>query len=262
VIVSSEQLPMLEASSLEAFRAFLTDLGFIPKIVACLRHPLERLSSQVSQRVGGGHDSLDTFRWSDDVVPTLTLFSKFFGRENMIVRRFDPRDFSDGDLVADFMAAIGHRPLEGVSSPRLNERLSVPAMAVADQLFEIAPLASKRRANDRYLVRIEGPPFVASRSLAPLVLTLSAASTEFLKREYEIRFEPADLSRFPDHGPAVAADAAATLAAVLDGQSRMIEELTAQRNHLSRRTPTAAVSNYLRFLLRGVLSAAGNKRTT
>ena len=59
----------------------------------------------------------------------LSPWRRIFGRENLIVRRFEPSDFTEGDLLADFASAIPFE-LSGLNRGKsYNLALSAPALA-------------------------------------------------------------------------------------------------------------------------------------
>lgn len=231
-VVSAEQVPLLDRGSLSAFRDFFLGLGLSTKIVAYVRHPADRLSSMISQQLLGGHADLASFRFEDDVKPALQRLVDVFGRQNMIVRRFGTKYFANQDLLTDFLEAIGQAPLD-VEPARRNESLSLPAILVADKLFGVASLASGRRGNDRYLQRISGAKFRAPRPLVEKTLEEHADCLRYLEQEFGLRFDPIDLSTFPEDIPgAVSGDALTSIAEILNEQSRTIGELRGELDAL------------------------------
>lgn len=251
-VISAEQLPLLRRKAVEDFRAYFVRLGLSTKVVVYVRHPAERLSSLISMQLLAGRAGLASFRSEDDVMPPLRTYADVFGRENLIVRRYGPAYFAGGDLVSDFMTAIGQAPLDNGPSERINEALSLPGVLVADQLFDAAPLTSGRRGYDRYLRRIVGPKFLASRAMVRDAMDVHRDALGYLEAEFGVRFDPVDLSAFPEEIPRSLSTAdIASIAAVLNEQSLAIGELNVEldreRNHGLR----SRVLAFLRGLRRG-----------
>lgn len=234
-VLSAEQFEQMPAAAVEKFAGFFRQRGLAPKVIVYVRHPAERLSSLMSQRLRGGHDSLATFKPEDDVTPTLRAYAAAFGKENIIIRRFGETYFTGGDLLTDFMAAIGQAPLAGVTTPRLNASVSLPAVLLADRLFETAPLSSGRRGSDQYFHDIPGPKFLAPRPLVDEVMELYRPCLAYLQAEFGVEFDPVDLSRFPPTIDREMPPAAwASIAGLLNEQRLTIDRLTPKRGMLQR----------------------------
>jgi hypothetical protein len=246
-VISAEQFYLLHHDSALALRSFFAGLGLPTKVIVYVRHPAERLSSLVSQKLRGGHESLRSFRVEDTVTPVIRTYSEVFGKENMIIRRFGDRYFVNGDLIDDFVTAFHGKPIAGLTVMRLNPSLSAPAVLLADQLFEIAPLVSGARGNERYLNRIAGPKFLASRAMVQAAVEAHRDCLAYLDTEFGIQFDDVDLSAFPE---AVcrefSADALASIASILNEQSLTIARLTAA----ARRREERRLKNRVRKLLR------------
>ena len=179
-VISAEQLQLLNTGSAQGLRGFFDGLGLQTKVVVYVRHPAERLSSLISQKLRGGQESLRTFLIEDRISPTIRTYAEVFGKDNMIIRRFGPR------------------PISGLNPKRLNESLSVPAVLLADQLFAMNLLAAGARGNERYLDQIVGPKFLAPRSMVREAIEVHRACLDYLEKEFGIQFAEVDLSTFPE----------------------------------------------------------------
>jgi hypothetical protein len=239
-VLSAEQLAHLSAETLKRMKAFFDGRGLQTKIIVYVRHPAERISSLISQKIRAGRWSLATFAIVDGVTSTIRTYADVFGKENMIVRRFGTQYFVNGELLDDFTASFYGSPIPGIGGPKLRESLSLPALLIADRLFEIAPLTSGARGKENYLGAIAGPKFLAPRSLVEQAVEVHRPGLEFLEAEYGIKFDDVDLSRFPETISREFSDETlSSLAAILNEQAATIEKLQAEIRKMqkSQRAP-------------------------
>ena len=197
-VLSSEQLEFLNHDSVSRLKGFFDSIGLPVQIIVYVRHPAERLSPLMSQRVRSGRFSLRTFSVEDEVLPVLKTYVSVFGKDDVIIRRFGQRYWTNGRLIDDFTAAFHGTPIEGMTELRANESLSTPAVLIADRLFDIAPLTSGRRGDESWLYRIAGPKFLAPRALVEQAVAASCDCLDYLDTEFGIRFDDVDLSHFPE----------------------------------------------------------------
>jgi hypothetical protein len=123
-VLSSEQLQVLDEDSVRRMADFFKRLGLATSIIVYVRHPAERISSLISQRLRSGLFALEDAAVYDDVLPMLQRYTRHFGRENIIVRTFDRKHWPNGRLIDDFMTTINGAPIEGMTELRENESLS------------------------------------------------------------------------------------------------------------------------------------------
>jgi hypothetical protein len=246
-VISSEQLLTDDHAAVARLRAFFDGLGLESKIVAYVRHPADRISSLVSQQIRGGETNLGRFKDIDTLTPAFRTYIDVFGKENMIVRRFDRRDFVNGDLIDDFTPIVNGTPIPRLNAEWLNESLSVPAVMLAEKLTETYPRNSGSRAPTQYLLRIPGPKFVAPRALVENTMRVHREYMEFLETEFGIRFDDVDLSRFPESLRwEFTEEALAAVAGIVNEQALTIRQLNAK---LRRRRLDQRVRSALRLLL-------------
>lgn len=197
-VLSSEQLQVMDEGAVRRMKGFFDKIGLKTAIVVYVRHPAERLSSLISQRLRSGRFSLEDAAVYDDVFPMLQMYTRVFGREQVIVRPFDRRHWPNGRLIDDFTATVRGTPIEDMTELRENESLSAPAVQIAARLFEVAPLISRKRGHETWLTRIAGPKFRAPRRLVEQAMEASRDCLAYLASEYGIRFDEVDLSQFPE----------------------------------------------------------------
>jgi hypothetical protein len=257
LILSSEQIRLLDLETVRGLASFLLGLGHEVKIVVYVRHPAERVSSLVSQAVRAGASHLADFRSVDDTASAIRTYSEVFGEPNMIVRRFGAQYFLGGDLLSDFMAAIGQEPLAGFVSPKLNPSLSLPAVLIADQFPAGDAAIRDRGLRERFLGRIAGPPFLVTRAMAERAIEAHAEGLVYLEREFAVRFDAVDLSIFPETFPSEFSIATvASIAELLDAQSRQIEELESEIERLRRHDFLGHISRVGRRAVHGLRQRA------
>jgi hypothetical protein len=137
IVFSSEFLWRLaEVQQLEFLRAFLERFFQKIFIVAYIRRQDEFVSSAWSTAVKGGA----TRPFSPEVLmqavqrkvnywKVLSLWAEVFGRENMIVRKYERPSLKNGDVVEDFLDAVRIDPGMGFKkSPPRNESLDANAL--------------------------------------------------------------------------------------------------------------------------------------
>jgi hypothetical protein len=82
-----------------------------------------------------------------DYARLLASWKEAFGRENLIVRRFEAEDFPDGDLLADFAAQVPFS-LEGFERPAvLNQAMNAQGIAFLREFNRHVPVMVNRRVN-------------------------------------------------------------------------------------------------------------------
>jgi len=225
-VVSAEQFPLLEPDSATRVRKFFADRGHDTKIVAYVRHPAERLSSSVAQKLRAGLVSLRNFKIEGNFSRPLKNYAEVFGKENMVIRRFGERYFVNGDLIDDFVSVFHGTPIEGLTKQRLNPSMAAPAAILADLLYDTAPISSGQRGWPHYFDRIKGPKFLLPRVVAEEALALGKDSLDYLAREFGIVFDEIEWSRFPDTVPTqFPEETLRSIVLILNEQSLEIERL-------------------------------------
>jgi hypothetical protein len=250
-VLSSEQLHFLTDESVFRLKSFFDEIGLLTSIIVYVRHPAERISSLIAQRVRSGRFSLRTFEVEDDVLPLLQRYANIFGRSNMIVRRFGQRYWPNGRLIDDFTSTFNGTPLGEMTELRQNESLSAPAVMIADRLFDIAPLPSGKRGDEFWLHQIAGPKFLAPRAIVERAMEASSDCLAYLDREFGIQFHEVDLTQFPetlstDFPP----ETLASLASLLNEHSKIVSP--ANRGPISQKRP-----RFFRRLYRHLAKALG-----
>jgi hypothetical protein len=163
-------------------------------VVVYLRNQVDFLVSRYTNVVAEG--GTDAFRFASgsrlaDYSALLDRWRATFGRENLLVRRFERTDFPQGDLLADFAAAMGleHEKLDRV--PLQNESLDVESLVFLRALNRFAPAFLARhivplRSRVATLLRRHrgGTKFLIPRPLAEQIENAFRDSNERVCADY------------------------------------------------------------------------------
>jgi len=114
VIISSEDFCLYDRQpeTIKNLKHYLSDYDV--KVVAYIRDPLEFVISLYCHAVRAGavkcdlktHISGHYKFFAADYHSRLALWLKIFGKENMIIKKYSPKEFVNGSLVDDFFNAI------------------------------------------------------------------------------------------------------------------------------------------------------------
>jgi hypothetical protein len=202
IILSSELLSSRIRSQSEFARLKVLCDGIArnTKVVVYLRNQVDFLVSRYTTVIQSG--GREEFRMGAtalaDYAALLERWATVFGRENMVVRRFEPADFVDGDLLADFAASIGLENTKLVPVPRYNESLDAESLIFLRAINRRTPrrLAERMGALRSAAVAIlqqrhGGTKFVISQELASRIEARFRTSNERVAAEYfGSRFQP------------------------------------------------------------------------
>jgi hypothetical protein len=128
-ILSGENIGNLSERELEALRDFLVQKGKSVKAIAYVRRPKEYMESAFQQRVKGGQQELNIDKLFPNYFKRFNKFHKVFGKENVVLRLFDPKIFSGNCVIQDFCAQVGIE-LHPNDVIRVNDALSLPALSL------------------------------------------------------------------------------------------------------------------------------------
>jgi hypothetical protein len=116
-----------------------------------------------------------------DYLSLISHWQEAFGRENIIVRRFEAADFPGGDLFADFAAQIPFS-IEGFERPTpLNEALNAQAIAFLREFNRHVPVIVNGKVN-----HLRGPIVKAVKhATAEGQLTILPEIAEAIEKQFE-----------------------------------------------------------------------------
>ena len=210
IVISGEQLcDMLRWNEVRAMGEALQREGTEIRVIFYAREPLGYAASMTQQRLKAGL-TLKELRAeppTPDYRRRLQKYFRFFGRENVEIRVYDRKRLKDGDVLADFMDAIGEPEiaLDAPASLAANSSMSGRAARVLDwrnRLFKrISPTFARRHPPWLLpsVARLPGPRFSLPRAVKADVTRRSAQDIAWLGRK--LGFEP-----FPSAAPEAAGE--------------------------------------------------------
>lgn len=193
MVISGEGLSGLSETEMLRLKEMLGPYAAAYRIIVYVRDPYEYSNSASLQRLKSG----SLLGVSDRKLPLpnyrrrLDRYIKIFGRENIDIRVFNPKRFIGGELVTDFLVAIGESPdlAKELNIVRSNQSMSHEAAMILSETNKVIPNSVDGRANrarafgfHTYIVDIEGEKFVID-------------PTEFLKHESEVQDDIAWLNQ-------------------------------------------------------------------
>jgi hypothetical protein len=151
VVISGEGLSSMEPGAFSRLKPMLDPYADAYRIIAYVRDPYEYANSATLQRVKNGY----VLGAADENVPLpdyrkrIGKFIERFGRDNVDIRVFDPRQFRGGSLVADFLDAIGEpaKLAESLETLRANESTSHEAAIILSEINSAFPIHVDGLAN-------------------------------------------------------------------------------------------------------------------
>jgi hypothetical protein len=251
-VVSSEMLLNANRAALTGLKGFFESIGHETRVLLYVRHPVERLSSLLSQDLRNGVHDINTFPITDRITSRIKSIVQIFERDEIIIRQFGDKYFRNGDLFEDFTTIINGEPIIDLNPEKLNESLSAPAAILAQHFYKIAPQESGRRFKHGILEKIPGPKFRAPRWMAEKTMEVHREGLAYLASEFGLHFHEVDLSVFPEElDTEFPPEAMMAVARILNDQSLKIEELLKKLKHprLRRR-----IKNWFAKDIMGILS--------
>ncbi|MEH6585334.1 MAG: hypothetical protein V7720_02190 [Halioglobus sp.] len=126
VILSAESFSLLNKDECTSLMAEVSKVFSVVKLVLYIRPVRPRVESAFQQKlkirfVELEHKVRPSFR------QRIAKYDDIFGKENVIIRAYDPSNFPGGSVINDFLAVVGLN-IQVDSSPRANVGLSLPAV--------------------------------------------------------------------------------------------------------------------------------------
>ena len=170
MVISGEGLSGLAETEMHRLKQLLGRYAAAYRIIVYVRDPYEYSNSAYLQRLKAGSVLGD----HDRNIPLpnyqrkLERFIRAFGRENIDIRVFNPKRFVGGDLVPDFLSAIGESPelAKSLDVVRANESMSHEAALILSETNKVIPSFVDGRGSrvrafgfHTYIVGIKGEKF-------------------------------------------------------------------------------------------------------
>ncbi|HET7681641.1 MAG TPA: hypothetical protein VFK79_16070 [Xanthobacteraceae bacterium] len=169
-IITGEGLSPRKPQEIERFKQMLAPYAADYRVIVYVRDPYEYANSASLQRLknGGVLDMPEKKFPLPKYRRNLSRWIKAFGRDNVDIRVFDPKRFIGGDLMSDFLVAIGESPelAKKLNVLRANQSMSHEAALILSEANKTIPAlidghANRARAFDLHapVVDIKGEKF-------------------------------------------------------------------------------------------------------
>ena len=141
-VISGEDLFQLEPGGIERLKQKLEPYAAGYRVVVYVREPYGYITSAFQQRLRAGATYEELIERSP--LPRYRRIQHFidaFGRDRVDIRVFEQPRFVAGDLIADFLAAIGSDPdiAKDLDIVRANEALSYEAALILNEVNKRLP---------------------------------------------------------------------------------------------------------------------------
>lgn len=196
-VISGEDLVTLSIDGITRMRDELLRFADGFRVIVYVRDPFTYINSAFQERLRNGenYEQIAAAPLGPGYV-RIGQYNRVFGRQNVDIRLFDPAQFPHGELVADFLAAlgVGSDIVEQIAIVRANEALSAEAAYLLNEIQKRYPgdrggHANPGRADNivDLLRRIPGEPFrcpsAIFAAIAPLIERQLGWLRKTLKRD-------------------------------------------------------------------------------
>jgi hypothetical protein len=188
IIMSAEALPLVDKAGIQRIKEFLDPLFDEIRVIGYVRPPVSYKISIFQEMVKGGRSTLELDKIKLNYRRKFEKFDQVFGRENVILRKFDPASFADGCTVSDFFATIGLAPPERSTIKRANESMSQGACGILYAYRKFGPgygsgpgVVAENLQLIKVLTAMKGPKFAAARAIAADGLDHETADIQWME---------------------------------------------------------------------------------
>ncbi|MCP5533547.1 MAG: hypothetical protein H7A48_10270 [Akkermansiaceae bacterium] len=188
IIMSAEALPLVDKDGIGRLKEFLAPFFDEIRVIGYVRPPVSFKVSIFQEMVKGGRSK---FELGDIKLNYRRKFEKFdthFGRENVVLRKFDPSSFADGCTVSDFFATIGLTPPPRETIKRTNESMSLGACGILYVYRRFGPgygsgpgVVAENLQLIKILLAMKGDKFSAAPSIVANGLEKEAADIRWME---------------------------------------------------------------------------------
>lgn len=169
-VISGEALSVLSTAGVVRLQQTLSRYATRIRVIVYLREPYSYITSAFQQRLRQGetYEGLIAKGPLPNYRARLSSYIEVFGREALDIRVFDQDRFVDGNLIADFLCAIGAPPAIAKELPvrHLNTALSLEAAWLLNEVNKRYPVVLGERPDParaagllRLLAEIPGQKF-------------------------------------------------------------------------------------------------------
>ncbi len=188
IIMSAEALPLIDKAGIVRLQEFLAPHFDEIRVIGYVRPPVSFKVSIFQEMVKGGRSQ---FQLGDIKLNYRRKFEKFdqvFGRENVVLRKFDPASFAHGCTVSDFFQSVGLEPPPRETIKRANESLSLGACSILYAYRKFGPgygrgpgVVAENLQLIKVLLAMKGEKFAVARPVVAQGLEKEAADIQWME---------------------------------------------------------------------------------
>jgi len=138
IIISGEDISVLTIQALQNLKLFLQNYFLNIKIIAYVRSPYSYFSSSFQESVKAGICDFNLKNYYHNYRNRIEKFDKVFGLSNVNVWEFNPRLFTDNNVVLDFCDKLDIKFSKN-KVIRLNDSLSKEALSLLYIYYKYGP---------------------------------------------------------------------------------------------------------------------------
>ena len=209
LLLSAEGVGHFSAEDIRALAGWLAGIADEVKVLVCVRHPIDALSSEIQQRLNLGAVLEDLYQ-SPPFYRFRSLFTRLesaFGHDSIITYDFSDAVSHPGGVTAMFLSKLGIEDTAVIGRPpRKNVTMSHEAALLISALNRQRPLLSGERRNPRrwaddirQLKRIPGRKYKAPAEVYEKVRDAMQQDIEWLRDNYQLDLRAAPLEDGMDH---------------------------------------------------------------
>jgi hypothetical protein len=139
IIISGEALSLVDKAGIEALHEFIKPLCDEVRIIGYIRPPVGFIVSIFQQQVKHGNGEFNVLNIRPRYRRRFEKFDEVFGKENVILSKFDATSFPNQCIVADFCQKVGLKSSELKVLERANESLSREACGILYAYHKFGP---------------------------------------------------------------------------------------------------------------------------
>ena len=159
------------------------------RVIGYVRPPIGFKMSIFQQKVKHGKSSFDLEKILLNYRRKFQKFDKAFGRDNVLLLKFDPANFPRNCIVSDFCNQIGIEPPDPSTIERVNESLSRDACSLLYAYRKFGPgygvgksVVKENARIIQVLFRLKGAKFKISRKLIRKSITDELADVRWMRK--------------------------------------------------------------------------------
>lgn len=203
LLLSAEGVGHFSAEDIHALAGWLAGIADEVKVIVCVRHPIDALSSEIQQRLNLGAVLEDLYQ-NPPVYRFRSLFGRLesaFGHDSIITYDFSDAVSHPGGVTAMFLSKLGIEDCAVFGRiPPTNVTMSHEAALLISALNRQRPLLSgerrnpRRRSDDiRQMKQIPGRKYKAPAEVYQKVRDAMLPDIEWLRDHYELELQAPQL---------------------------------------------------------------------